>query len=151
MLKKIITGLALATLVATGAQAEGKANAHEAMAMVKKAVAYIGANGAEKSYAAFSDKSGGFVDRDLYIVVYGLDGKVLAHGSNAKLVGKNLSDAQDVDGVYYVRDRIRMAKEQGKFWQDYKFVNPLSKKIEPKRMYCERVGETAVCGGIYKS
>ena len=151
MLKKIFTGLALTTLLATGAQAEGKANADEAMVMVKKAVAFIGANGPEKSHATFSDKSGGFVDRDLYIVVYGLDGKVLAHGSNAKLVGKDLSDAQDVDGVYYVRDRIRLAKEQGKFWQDYKFVNPLTKKIEPKRMYCERLGETAVCGGIYKS
>ena len=151
MLKKTFTGLALTTLLATGAHAEGKANADEAMAMVQKAVAFIGTNGPGKSYAAFSDKAGGFVDRDLYIVVYGLDGKVLAHGSNAKLVGKDLSDAQDVDGVYYVRDRIRLAKEQGKFWQDYKFVNPLTKKIEPKRMYCERVGETAVCGGIYKS
>ena len=151
MLKKIFTGLALTALLATGAQAEGKANADEAMAMVKKAIAFIGTNGPDKSYAVFSDKAGGFVDRDLYIVVYGLDGKVLAHGSNAKLVGKDLSDAQDVDGVYYVRDRIRLAKEQGKFWQDYKFVNPLTKKIEPKRMYCERVGETAVCGGIYKS
>jgi cytochrome c len=151
MIKAMFTGLALSALLATGAHAEGKATAEEAVAMVKKAVAYIGANGPEKSYAEFTNKSGSFVDRDLYIVVYGLNGKVLAHGSNAKLIGRDLSDAQDVDGVYYVRDRVRLAKEQGHFWQDYKFVNPLTKKIEPKRMYCERVGETAVCGGIYKS
>lgn len=151
MLKTLITGAALAVVLAGAAHASEKANADEAVAMVKKAVAHIAANGAEKSYAEFGNKQGGFVDRDLYVVVYGLDGKVLAHGANAKLVGKDLIDAQDVDGVYYVRDRVEKAKAAGTFWQDYKFVNPVTKKVEPKRMYCERVGETAVCGGIYKS
>jgi cytochrome c len=28
-------------------------------------------------------------------------------------------------------------------------MNPASKKIEPKQMYCERLNETAVCGGVY--
>jgi cytochrome c len=151
MLRTLIAGAALAALIAGAAQAQDKATAEEAVAMVKKAVAYITANGAEKSYAEFGNKQGGFTDRDLYVVVYGLDGKVLAHGANAKLVGKELIDAQDVDGVYYVRDRVEKAKASPSFWQDYKFVNPVTKKVEPKRMYCERVGETAVCGGIYKS
>jgi cytochrome c len=26
----------------------------------------------------------------------------------------------------------------------------VSKKIEPKQMYCERLDDTVVCGGIYK-
>ena len=30
-----------------------------------------------------------------------------------------------------------MAAKQPSFWQDYKFVNPVSKKVEPKEMYCE--------------
>jgi cytochrome c len=29
-------------------------------------------------------------------------------------------------------------------------MNPVTKKVEPKRMYCERLDETAVCGGIYQ-
>jgi signal transduction histidine kinase len=149
--------VALAALLAVAAgpalaQVKGdKATAPEAEAMVKKAVAFIQSTGPEKAYAEFGNKQGQFTDRDLYIVVYGLDGKVLAHGANAKLVGKDLMDAQDVDGVYYVRERVAKAKAEGKFWQDYKFTNPVSRKIEPKRMYCERVAETAVCGGIYKS
>ena len=151
MLKTFIAGAALAAFIAGGAQAQDKATADEAVAMVKKAVAHIAANGTDKSYAEFGNKQGGFVDRDLYVVVYGLDGKVLAHGANAKLVGKELIDARDVDGVYYVRDRVEKAKASPSFWQDYKFVNPVTKKVEPKRRYCERVGETAVCGGIYKS
>jgi len=122
----------------------------EAMAMVKKAVAAIGKDGAEKSYAAFNKKDGGFTDRDLYVVVYGLDGKVLAHGANEKLIGKDMIDATDVDGKPYVKERVEMAAKQPDFWQDYKFVNPVSKKIEPKQMYCQRVEKTAVCAGVYK-
>jgi cytochrome c len=43
-----------------------------------------------------------------------------------------------------------MAKSKGTFWQDYKFTNPTTKKIEPKAMYCEKLDDAVVCGGIYK-
>ena len=118
--------------------------------MVKKAVTFIKEQGAEKAYPEFTGKAASFIDRDLYVVVYQLDGKVLAHGSNAKFVGKDLIDAQDVDGKLYVKERVEMAAKQPSFWQDYKFVNPVSKKVEPKQMYCEKVDNTAVCAGIYK-
>ena len=48
------------------------------------------------------------------------------------------------------QERIELAKKEPTFWQDYKFVNPTSKKVEPKQMYCERLNQTAVCGGVYK-
>ena len=28
------------------------------------------------------------------------------------------------------------------FWQTYKFMNPVTQKIEPKDMYCERLDQT---------
>ena len=122
----------------------------EAMAMVKVAVAFIKDQGADKAYPEISNRGGKFVDRDLYVVVYGLDGKVLAHGGNAKLVGKDMIEAQDVDGKYFVKERTELARKQSSFWQDYKFVNPTTKKVEPKEMYCQRLDETAVCSGVYK-
>jgi len=122
----------------------------EAVALVKKAIVVIKDQGADKAYPEINNKSGPFIDRDLYVVVYGLDGKVLAHGANGKLIGKDLLDAQDVDGKPYVKERVDMARAQPTFWQDYKFANPVSKKVEPKQMYCERVDETAVCAGVYK-
>ena len=122
----------------------------EAVALVKKAVTFIKDQGSDKAYSEISNKSGPFIDRDLYVVVYGLDGKVLAHGANGKLIGKDMLDAQDVDGKPYVKERVDLARAQPTFWQDYKFANPVSKKVEPKQMYCERVAETAVCAGIYK-
>lgn len=129
--------------------AEGGATKAEAEAMVKKGVAYIKSNGAEKAYAEFDKKGGQFSDRDLYLVVYGLDGVVRAHGSNAKMIGKNLIDLKDIDGNAFVKERVELGKTKPSFWQEYKFTNPENKKIEPKIMYCEREADTVVCGGIY--
>lgn len=143
--------LAAATLSAAPAFAEDHATKDEATAMVKKAVALIKSAGPDKAYAQIDDKANAdFHAKDLYVMVYSLDGKCLAHGANPKLIGKDLSDAQDADGVYYVKDRMKLAQSKPDFWQDYKFPNPVSHKIEAKTTYCERVDNTAVCGGVYK-
>jgi signal transduction histidine kinase len=122
----------------------------DAIAMVKKGVAFIKANGTEKGYAEISNKSGQFIQGELYLVVYGLDGKCLAHGANPKQIGRDLIDLTDVDGKYFIKERVSLARgKPAGVWQDYKFTNPVSKKVEPKVMYCEKLGETAVCGGVY--
>ena len=150
-LKTLVIPLLAVSLIlaAAGAQA-GNATADEAIAMVKKGVAYIKAEGIEKGYAEITNKQGRFVDRDLYLVVYGLDGTVLAHGANDKMVGKNLIDLKDIDGKAFVKERVELGQTKSSFWQDYKFTDPLTKKVEPKTTYCERLDATVVCGGIYK-
>jgi signal transduction histidine kinase len=151
-MKRVMLAAGLAAcLVGGAANAQDRATAAQAEAMVKKAVAFIKQNGPEKAYAEFSNKKGQFVDRDLYIVVHTLEGKCLAHGANEKLIGREMMDTQDTDGKYYMKERMTLAKSKQSFWQDYKFTNPVTKKIEPKSLYCERIENTAVCGGIYKS
>jgi signal transduction histidine kinase len=149
ILPVIVVALALSS-AAVLCQAAGNASQAEATAMVKKGMAYLKANGKDKAYAEISNKQGQFVDRDLYLVVYGLDGVVRAHGANEKMVGKNLIDLKDVDGKAFVKERVDLAQSKGSFWQDYKFTNPVTKKIEPKAMYCERVDDAVLCGGVYK-
>jgi len=125
------------------------ATKEEAIAMVKKAVSFIREQGSDRAYAEFTTKGGRFHDRDLYITVLGLDGKVLAHGQRDDLIGTGLIDAKDPDGKLFIKERVELARQQPSFWQNYKFMNPATKKVEPKQMYCERLNETAVCGGIY--
>ena len=144
-------------LIACGLGASGGALAKdecasrdEAVAMVKKGVTFIKANGKDKGYAEITNRRGQFIDRDLYLVVYGLDGVVRAHGQNDKMVGKNLMSLRDVDGKEFVKERTELGIKQASFWQDYKFTNPVTKKIEPKQMYCERLEDTVVCGGVYR-
>jgi signal transduction histidine kinase len=149
---KIMNFAAAAALIAgvTLAAAADFGTKDEAVAMVKGAVAFIKEQGPAKAYPEITNRTGKFVDRDIYVVVYGLDGKVLAHGGNAKLVGTDMLDAQDVDGKPFVKERTDLARQKADFWQDYKFSNPTTKKIEPKQMYCQRLDETAVCAGVYK-
>ena len=90
---KVTAALACVAIMAGSAFAAERATKDEAQAMVKKAVAFIKAEGPAKAYPEITGKPT-FKDRDLYIVVYGLDGKVLAHGQNEKLVGQDLIDTK---------------------------------------------------------
>jgi signal transduction histidine kinase len=150
MMCVVAAAIAAATLAGGPACAADNATAKEAEAMVKKGLAFLKANGKDKGYAEVSNKQGRFIDRDLYLVVYRMDGMVLAHGANEKMIGQNLIDLKDIDGKEFVRERVELGKTKASFWQDYKFTNPVTKKIEPKSMYCERVDDTVLCGGIYK-
>jgi cytochrome c len=143
-------GAATATAGAATA-GEQRVTAKEAEAMVRKGVAYIKANPRDKAMADITDKKGQFVDRELYLTVYKPDGTALAHGANEKFVGKNMIELRDADGKEHIRERMELAKTKSTFWQDFKFVNPVTKKMEPKQMYCEKANELIVCGGIYKA
>jgi len=142
-----IVGLCCAAVVALAGERGTK---EEAVAMVQKAVAAIKADGQAKAFAAINDPAGPFRDRDLYIVVYDVQGTCLAHGANPKQIGKDLNGLRDSDGKYFVKERVELAKTKDSFWQDYKFLNPQTKLIEPKSMYMEKVGDLLVGCGIYK-
>ena len=141
--------LAILVSVAPIASSADVVTKPEAEAMVKKALAYLKANGPDKTFAEVSKKDGQFVDRDLYLTVYGTDGVVRAHGANTKMIGKNLMELKDVDGKAFVKERVEMARKKVPFWQDYKFNNPVSGKIEPKTMYCVPEDDLILCGGVY--
>ena len=150
LFKRLIATFALGLLASTGAHAADQGSAAEAEAMVKKAVAFIKANGADKAYDEFTNGKQ-FKDRDLYVIVYDLTGKNLAQGANPKLVGKDLIGLKDADGKPIIQMFVDLAKGKGKGWvEGYKFLNPVTQKIEGKAMYLERVGDTLVGCGIYK-
>lgn len=151
MTTRFLASAALAVLISTApALAAEHGTADEAVAMTRKAVAYIKETGTEKAYGEITAKDPRFAERDLYVIVYDVQGKCLAHGANPKLVGKDLIENQDTDGKFYVKERVELAKTKASFWQDYKFTDPMTKKIEPKQTYCERLADTVVCVGIYK-
>src|SRR5690349_7395242 len=94
--------------------AEDRANPEEAKAMLAKAIAHIKSAGKDKALADFMVKPGPWVDRDLYITVFDLNGKTLAHGANARLVGKDNINMQDANGKYHVKERLEIVKAKGK-------------------------------------
>jgi signal transduction histidine kinase len=140
----------LAALAFTGgALAADKGTADEAVAMTKKAVAFLKTNGKDKAFAEFNNPKGQFVDRDLYVMVYDMEGNNKAHGSNPKLIGKNLLEIKDADGKFIVKGLIEVA-HKGKGWFDYKWPNATTKAVEPKSTYVEKVDDVLIGVGIYK-
>jgi cytochrome c len=150
MKNAILLGSVLAVFLSVSAFAKEQfATKKEAEAMVVRTVAALKANRA-KTLEEISAKDARYVDRDLYAVVYDLSGKVLAHGANNKMVGKDLIELKDPDGKEFVKERVELARSKGKFWQEYKFTDPETRKILPKEAYCEKADDAVVCAGVYK-
>jgi len=151
-MKKVFAALLIVTLVVSFAYAQAtRGTATEAKALLDKAVAFYKANGEAKAFAAFNDPKGQFVSKDLYIFALDMSGTVIAHGANAGLIGKNLSKTPDADGKYFMNDMVNVAKTKNKGTVDYKWENKVTKKVEPKSSYVEKVAANVVLGcGYYK-
>jgi len=148
----LFAALAVFTAPMHASGAVKRATPDEAVALVKKGVEFYKKNGKEKSLAAFNDTQGQFVKGELYLFVYSAngDGIVLAHGQNQKMVGKQLLDMRDPDGVYINRELNKIANSPaGKGWLNYRWPNSVTKAVEAKRSYVERVGDIWIGCGIY--
>jgi hypothetical protein len=138
-------GLALASLCASAGE---YGTIYEAKALVKRAAAYVDRNGRDKSFDEFSKSPGPFVDRDLYVVVYDMRGLALAH-PNPKWRGKNMMSMRDQSGHNWVKERTDLAQTQASGLQDTQIFNPVTKKVEPKKVYWERHGDLIIASGAY--
>lgn len=142
----------VAALVMVGsAAAQDRATKDEAVAMAKAAFEHVKKVGAEKAYADFSADKANWNKKDLYVMVYDNNSVALAHGANAKLVGKNLGTLKDANGALIVPGLLAAAAKGGG-WFDYDWPHPETKKIEGKTTYAIRQPDgTGFIGvGIYR-
>ena len=123
------------------------ATADEAKAMAEKAAALVATQG-EKAFPAFDDPNGEFHKGELYVVVIDKTGTIRAH-INSKLIGVNMWDATDQDGVKFTQLGWKATEQSETAWINYKFTNPDTKKIQPKKAWVHRVGDYVVQTGIY--
>jgi len=123
--------------------------ADEAKVMVGKAAAFLKSSGKDKAFKEFTEGTQ-FKKDDLYVFVIDMKGITLAHGGNPKLVGKDMSGLKDADGKLFIKDMIDGATAKGSGWSDYKWTNPVTKKIDPKSTYFQKVDDVILGCGIYK-
>lgn len=124
--------------------------AKEAKEFVDRAKTLIESVGAQQAFKVINDPLKEFVERDMYIFAYSLDGVVLAHGGNPSLIGKAMLDAKDPSGKAFVAERVQIAREKGKGWQDYVFKNPETGEFEEKKSYILLVQDMIIGCGVYK-
>lgn len=147
-MKKITLGLLISLLFVSFAFAASPTD--EAKTMVDKAVAFIKANGKDKSMAEFNNQKGKFIDRHLYIFAVDFNGITLANGGTPALVGKDMKGLKDSEGKLFIAEMIQLAKTKGSGWIDYNWLNKVTKKIEPKTSYIQKVDNYFVGCGINK-
>lgn len=153
-MRRILFGLSLLLLVPGLAAAEERVQAttKEAEQMVHQAVAFLKKEGKAKALAAFNDPKGAFTYGDLYLFALDMDGKVLAHGRNQKFVGVNHTNIKDAAGNYHFsRQTLEIGKGPGKGWMEYRIENPVSKKVEDKVAYVERVEDVIISAGVFRA
>ena len=124
--------------------------AAEAEAMIKKGAAFIKANGKDKAFKEFTEGTQ-FKKDDLYIFVLDLKGLTLAHGGNPKLVGKDMIGLKDASGKLFIKEIVDSAKTKETGWADYKWTNPVTKKIEDKSTYFMKVDDMVLGCEITKN
>jgi hypothetical protein len=121
----------------------------EAKALDLKGAALIEAQG-DKAFDVIDDRGGPLVDRDLYITVIDRQGVMRASGFNKNQIGTNTWDAEDPDGKKFVQEFWKLvANDSHEGWLNYKIVDPVSKKIAPKRAFVHQVGDYVLVCGSY--
>ncbi len=130
-----LRSLAAALLVVCAAPAMGsddRGTAEEAQDMVARAIAYYDEVGADAAFARFNtDPAPEFLDRDLYVFVFGPDSTKLVHSIDSSLVGRTLESYTDVDGKRFGEEMRQTASPDGT-WVDYKWKDPVTGEVEHK-------------------
>lgn len=131
--------------------AQERGTREEAKAMADAAYEHIKKVGPEKAYADFTNDKVNWNKKDLYVMAYNNAAVNLAHGANPKLVGKDMSNVRDINGVNLIPELIRAAA-QGGGWVDYDWPDPVTKKVMPKSTYARKQpnGEGFVGVGVYR-
>lgn len=121
----------------------------DARTLVKKAIKHFHTHGKDSTMTALNDLNGNFIDRDLYVSVHNDSGIFYALAEKPRFIGKNLSHLRGAKGKFFVKAQIDALRTANTTWQEYYWVNPINRKIQLKKSYCEKVGSLHFCSSAY--
>lgn len=153
---KIVRALAVAMVAVVlsvgAARAEvRKLSQDEVMALTRKAADMVAAQGLEAAATVFNAE-GEYKFGEIYVNVIDMNGVWLCYPPKPEGVGKSVLNVKDADGRFLVQDIIKVAKDKGEGWVEYRWMNPATNQIQPKVTYVKRVaGQDLIAYiGIYK-
>ncbi|NVN80417.1 MULTISPECIES: cache domain-containing protein [unclassified Vibrio] len=135
-------------IVAVGYYPE-RSSAAEAKNLLARAMTAI-VESEQESLNEFNDADGSFVEGDLYVFVMDMSsGKLLAHGVSPELVGRSHNEILSPDDKPILTEMLNLAKENGRGVYTYRWLNPLSSKVETKHTYYRVIDNKLVGVGYY--
>jgi cytochrome c len=149
--KSILSGLLIMLLFAPVSAETAKPTQDEVAALTLKAAGIIESQGTEAARELFN-KDGEFKYGEIYVNLIDFAGTWLIYPPRPAGVGQSVINVKDADGKFLVQDIIKLAKDKGEGWVEYRWLNPVSNKIEPKVSFVKRIPgkELVTYVGIYK-
>jgi signal transduction histidine kinase len=119
------------------------------IAFVNEAKDFVLENGQDKALEVFNDPKGEFVRGGLYIIAYDFNGTSLAHPYEPEMIGKNVLNLTDSNGVALKRNMRDVARRGG--FTYYIWPNPAQSNAEELKLtYVLKVDEGLWLGaGVY--
>ena len=114
-------------------------------------MAHFQAVGPEKAIADFNDPAGPFIDRELFVVVYSPENKIVGGIGVPALLGKDATTLKDMEGRLFGKEIIDLAHAQGSGWVDYRMSNPLTRKVGLKTSYVAGAGGYVLFVGAFRN
>jgi signal transduction histidine kinase len=147
-------GLAAAVILmfAGAASAETlKPTKPEVEALTVRAAEVIEARGIDAAREVFNAE-GEFKFGEIYVNVIDFTGTWLVYPPRPASVGYKVVNLKDPDGKSLVRDILKVAQDSGQGWVSYRWLNPVSNRIEPKSSFVKRVAgkELVAYIGVYE-
>jgi cytochrome c len=123
----------------------------EVEALTRKAAAIVETQGIQAAREIFNT-DGEFKYGEIYVNLIDFKGTWLIYPPRPASIGMNVINLKDADGRFLIQDIVKVARENGEGWTEYRWINPVSNKVEMKLTYVKRIADKDIAAsiGIYK-
>ena len=118
--------------------------------MLQKAVEHYKAVGRKQAFEDFTGKKAPFFDRDLYVVCV-TNRAITANGGFPQYVGMSPDAWKDADGKPLGKAMWDAVATKNEASVEYNWLNPVSKKSEPKISYLAKIDSDLCAVGAYNA
>jgi len=124
--------------------------ADQARQLVFDALVHIRSMGYEQAVRDFHDKSGPFIDRDMYIFIFDRRGIYQVHGALPEKDNTDLRVIPGLDAEQLVADAWAVCDQEQGGWVNYVITNPVTRDTQAKTSYVVPLDDQHLLGcGCY--
>ena len=124
--------------------------ADEARAMAERAARCVRQLGVAQAAQRFHDRTGDFIDRDLFVILMDRNARFLAFGADPSKANRPAVAAPGVD-VDEINRRTYATADAGGGWVEFRSLHPLTRRPVDKMAYVLPVEQCVVMVSINKS
>lgn len=124
-------------------------SADEARELVERALIHAKRVGRAQALKEFSEPSGPWVDRDLFVFCFDRLGTIVANGGSPDRIGNNVNLLEGLRGTHH-SDRMWECVDSGGGWVRYEMVHPTTRRMTVKESFvCPLDDQTLIgCGSF---